>query len=165
MRHSTKKIVLLVALLLSTMVAGYAQESSKVESKVNELVKKYENVKGVDCMSVAKGGGLGMVKMMLRSQFSKDFLKGVTSITFINYADASKETCQALRKEMDIFKTLLEEFNVSDNKEIDAKEYVRCFVSASKEDNAITDFVIIVENDGSKLMMYMSGKIKIEDLE
>lgn len=47
-----KIILLLIALCLMTMLSGYAQKSSKVEIKVNELVKKYENVKDVDCMTI-----------------------------------------------------------------------------------------------------------------
>jgi hypothetical protein len=33
-------------------------------------VKKYEDVKGIDCTTVKKGLGLNMVKMMFKKQFS-----------------------------------------------------------------------------------------------
>ena len=71
MKHLIKKILILVVLCMTTIEVGHAQESSKVEAKVNELVKKYENVKGIDCMTVGKGIGLSMIKMMFNKQFGK----------------------------------------------------------------------------------------------
>lgn len=162
MKQLMKKMLLLVALCMVTMVASYAQEKSMVEIKVNELVKKYENVTGVDCMTVVKGEGLGMIKTMLNAQFGKDFMKGVTSITIINYSDASQETCIALRQDFDIFKSMLEEFNVGDEKEFADNEYVRSFASASDDDITISDFIVVIEDKDSKMMMYMAGKIKVD---
>ena len=83
-----KKIVLLVALCMMTMVAGYAQEPSKVEAKIAEIVKKYENTEGVDSMSVVKGKGFGFgfVKMMFTAQFGKEFMKGVTALRSLTMA-------------------------------------------------------------------------------
>ena len=43
-----KKLVMFLALSIATMFVGYAQEPSKVEAKVKEIVKQYENVKGVE---------------------------------------------------------------------------------------------------------------------
>lgn len=79
-----KKVVILTILCMMTMIVSYAQKTSDIEVKFNELIQKYENVKGVDCVSVTKGSGLGLVKAMLNKEFGKDFMKGVTSINFIN---------------------------------------------------------------------------------
>ena len=160
MKLYIQKIALCIALALTTMVNIYAQAPSKVENKVNALVKKYENVKGVDCVSVTKGSGLGLVKAMLNKEFGKDFMKGVTSINFINYSDASQETCQSLRKELDGFLSLLEEFKDEDKESTDY-EFVRSF-ALPIDKNTISDFVIAMEDKESKMIIYMAGKIKID---
>ena len=102
-----------------------------------------------------------MVKMMLKKEFGKDFMKGVTSITIIDYSDASEETCMALRKDLDAFMSILQEFDVSKEKQFADNDYIRCFASAS-ESKVLSDFVIALENEESKMLMYMAGTIKIE---
>ena len=156
-----KKVVILVALCIMIMASGYSQEPLTVELKFNELIQKYENVKGVECMTLVKGRGLGMVKMMLNKEFGKDFMKGVTSIAIINYSESSQETCLALRNELDSFKFLLEEFNVGEAKAFDGNDYIRGFASASNDDKTISDFIIAAEEKDSKIIMYMAGKIKV----
>jgi hypothetical protein len=162
MKKMMKKMVLLVALCLATMVAGYAQEPSKAEIKIKEIVKKYENVKGVTCVTVAKGSGLGIVKMMLNSQVGKDLTKGVTRITIIEYSEASQQTCLALRKELDVFKKLLEEFDVSEKDKYKDCEYVRSFAMPLADEKSVSDFIIAIEDAESKMIMHMAGKMKIE---
>lgn len=146
---------------MTTIEVGHAQESSKVEIKVNELVKKYENVKGVDCMSVTKGLGLSMVKMMFNKQLGKQFMKGVTGITIIEYSDASQQTCMALRKELDEFLPLLQEFELGEQKESSENDYMRSFATPL-DNNTISDFIVALETKDSKIIMYMSGKIKVK---
>jgi hypothetical protein len=159
-----KKAVLLVALCIMTMMTGYAQDTSKVKGRVDEIVKRYENTNGVDCMTAVKGEGLGLLKMMLNQQFGRDFMKGVTSITIINYSDAEPETCIALRKELDQFCSLLEEFRADDDEEFADNDYVRIF-ALPLEEGAISDFVIAIEDKESKMMMHMAGKIKFDNVD
>ena len=156
-----KKLVVFLALSIAAMFVGYAQEISKVEAKVKEIVKQYENVKGVECFEFAKGSGLGIVKMAFNQQFGKDFMKGVRSITIINYSDASNEICQALHEELDAFSSLLEEIKPKENKGSSNKGYSRSFASISNG-NTMSDFVIAIEDDESKMMMYMAGDIVVE---
>ena len=156
-----KKIVLFsIAMLMS--VASFAQEPSQVEKTVDAIVKKYDDVDKVECFTVTKGNGLEMLKMLFNKQFGKDFMRGVTSITVINYSDASEETCLALRKELDAFITLLEEFNLSGEKRFADNDYVRSFASASSETGTLSDFVVAIEKEDSKMVMYMAGEIKVE---
>lgn len=159
MKHLIKKILILVVLCMTTIEVGHAQESSKVEAKVNELVKKYENVKGVDCMTVGKGIGLSMIKMMFNKQFGKQFMKGVTRITIVDYSDASQQTSLDLRKELDTFIPLLDEIKLGKEKEFADNDYIRSFATLL-EDNTISDFIIALENKDSKIIMYMGGKIQ-----
>ena len=156
-----KKTILLMILCVTILIDGYAQKNSEVESKMNLLVQKYEDVKGVDCVSVTKGSGLGLIKTMFTQEFGKDFMKGVTSITIINYTDASQEVCQALRKELDVFLSLLEEFKDKDEKPTDEQEYSRSFARPIDE-NTISDFVIAMEDKETKMIIYMAGKIKVK---
>lgn len=156
-----KIYTVVTALLMSTFINCHAQQSSNVEKAVNEIIKKHEGSKGVSCMTVDKGSGLGMIKMMFNKEFGKDFMKGVTSITIIEYSDASAETCRILQKDLDAFISLLQEFDVSKEKQFADNDYIRCFASAS-ESNTISDFVIALENNKSKMVMYMAGKIAVE---
>ncbi len=144
-----------------TAIAGYAQGTSPVEDMVNGIVKKYEETKGVECISVAKGSGLEMFKIMLKKKFSKGFMKGVTGITIIDYSDAPQEVCQSLRSDVNAFPTLLQEFNVGKEKEFADNDYIRNFASVS-DAGTISDFVIAVENKESKTIIYMAGEIKVE---
>ena len=162
MKNMMKRIALLIALVLMTFVGGYAQEPSQVEKTVDAIVKKYDDVDKVECITVTKGNGLEMFKMLFNKQFGKDFMRGVTSITVINYSDASEETCLALRKELDAFVTLLEEFNFSGEKKFADNDYVRSFASASSDAGTLSDFVVAIEKEDSKMVMYMAGEIKVE---
>ena len=161
MKFFMKKNLFFVILSLLTMLSTYAQKTSEVQIKVNELVKKYEGVKGVDCTLIEKGRGLGMVKMMFNKQFGKDFMKGVTSITIIDYTDASKEVSETLRKELNVFLSVLKEYNINKKKEFAEHSYIRSF-ALSTDDGTISDFVVAIESLGSKMIMYMAGEIKVE---
>ena len=162
MKHFAIRILMLAGLVMTTMTATYAQEATKVQDAVNKIVEKYENTEGVSCMTVVKGGGLEMIKMALNQEFGKSFMKGVTSITIIEYSEASQETCMAIRKDLDIFQSLLKDYDIEDEKEFAENDYVKCF--AAEETGKLSDFVIAVENDSSKAVMYMAGEILIEEL-
>ena len=158
MKLMIKIHAVLMALIMVSALDSYAQSPSRAEQAVTDIVKKYEESTEVTCMTLVKGGGLEMMKMVLNKEFGKDFMKGVTSITIIDYSDASEETCATIHKEMDVFLSLLQEFDVSKKKQFAEYPYLRCFASSS-ESNTISDFVIALENDKSKMIMYMAGKI------
>ena len=150
----------LVAALFFCAVISQAQETSGVETAVKEIVKKYDGKDKVNCMSIVKGGGLEMVKMALNKEFGKSFMKGVTSITIIDYSDASEATCVALRKELEVFSSLLQEFNLNEEKQFSDNDYIKCF--ASENSGVLSDFVVALESEKSKTVMYMAGKIIVE---
>lgn len=150
----------LVAALFFCAMISQAQETSGVETAVKEIVKKYDGKDKVNCMSIVKGGGLELVKMALNKEFGKAFMKGVTSITIIDYSDASEATCEALRKELEVFSSLLQEFNLNEEKQFSDNDYIKCF--ASENSGVLSDFVVALESDKSKTVMYMAGKIIVE---
>ena len=48
-------------------------------------------------------------------------------MSIIEYSDASKETCMAIRKDLDTFTSLLKEFDLSGEKKFSNNSFVRCF--------------------------------------
>ena len=161
MKNVMRRMVLIVALLMMGFAKGYAVEPSQAGKAIAEIVKKYDGTNGVECVTVVRGRGLEMVKMMFNKQLGKDFMKGVTSITIIEYGDAPEETCLALRKELDAFTALLEEFKFGKEEQAD-NDYTRCFASVSSEEGTLSDFVFALEDEETKMLMYMAGKIKVE---
>lgn len=162
MKCFMKRITFLVVMIMMTFAAAYAQVPSQAEKVVGELVKKYENVEGVDCLSVVKGGGLEMVKLMLSKELGRSFMKGVTSITIIDYSSASQETCLSLRKELDAFLSILEEFDISEDNSFADCDYIRSFALTSETEESISDLIIAMEDKNTKSIMYMAGKIKLQ---
>lgn len=157
------KRILLFCLSLCLAIVCSAQQSSEVEKIVNEVVKKYDGKQGVTCMTVAKGSGLELFKTMLKQEFGRSFIKGVTSITIIEYSDAAGEICTELHKDLDLFLSLLQEFDLSKEKDFSDNSFLRCFASESEaEAGTLSDFVAAIEDDKSKMLLYMAGKIKVD---
>lgn len=163
MKQLMKKIVLLLTLSIMTIGFGYAKTPSKAEVRMKEIVAKYKNVSGVDCTTVEKGSGLGIIKMMLNQQVGKDFMKGITSIIIIDYSEAKEQTCKELNQDIDTFKQMLQEFKSDDDKKSGGKDKTRGFAYVS-DDGTISDFLFASEDSESKMLMYMAGKINVEDL-
>lgn len=154
-------ISLLAALFSFTAISAHAAEPTDIEKAMQTIVKKYDGTDGVECMTLAKGTGLELLKMALKKGFGKTFTQGITSITVIDYSDASEQTCKSLHSDMDVFLTLLEEFDLSKHEEFSKNKYIRCF-AASSSSGSISDFIIALENNESKTIMHMSGEIRIE---
>ena len=154
-------VLLTLLTIMMTAATTFAQSPSQAEKAARELVRKYDGSDGVECTVATKGNGLGLYKMMLNKEFGKDFMKGVTSITIIDYSSASEDVCIALRKDLDVFVSILEEFDLSDDKDYAGNEYIRCFASIMDSDT-ISDFVFAMEEGSSKMLMYMAGRIIVE---
>ena len=160
MKHIISIKIALLALFMTAFFHCHAQ-TGDVEKTFMKIVEKYENLEDITCLSATKGNGLELIKMMFNKEFGKEFMKGVTSITIIEYSEASEETCRTLHKDLDAFLSLLEEFDVSKEKQFADNDFIRCFASAS-DNKTISDFVIAVEKDNSKMVMYMAGKIAVD---
>ena len=160
MRNIILKIALVAVFFTSAMASGLAQNTSKVEERVNEIVRKYENTEGVECITLTKGIALNLLKATLNKTLGKSFMKGVNGITVIDYSDASEEIRATLHKDLDGFLTILKEFDLGKEKEFSENEYLRCF--ASENSGTISDFVIAIEQGSTKSIMYMAGEIKVD---
>lgn len=161
MTSRIRMVLLTLLTIMMTAATTFAQSPSQAEKAARELVRKYDGSDGVECIVATKGNGLGLYKMMLNKEFGKDFMKGVTSITIIDYSSASEDVCIALRKDLDVFVSILEEFDLSDDKDYAGNEYIRCFASIMDSDT-ISDFVFAMEEGSSKMLMYMAGRIIVE---
>ena len=163
MKSFKLKMALLAALLFFGVKVGYANEPTVVAQAVADMAAKYENTEGVDCMVGTKGNGLGLVKMALKAQLGKSFLKGVTAMTIIDYSKGSAEVCESIKADANIFLSMLEEIDLTKGeKKIDDSSYLRCF-AAVNENRTISDFVMLMENNEMKWMIYMEGEIKVEE--
>jgi hypothetical protein len=153
---------ILAALLLTAFINCYAQKPSDARDTMDQIVKKYDGKQGITAIKVAKGSGLELVKLMFNHEFGKDFMKGVTSITVIEYSEAPAAICTESRKDLDVFTSLLQEFDLSEENDLKDNDYIRSFASES-DSEVLTDFLVALENKESKMVMYMTGKIKVED--
>ena len=160
MRKAVSIKIVLSVLISIISLNSLAQTSADVEKKVCDIVKKYESAKGIRSMTFVKGEGLEIVKMMLRKDFGKSAIKGVTRITVIEYSEASEEICLALRKNLDVFLSVLKEYDLTKEEKFADNDYIRCLASAS-ETKTLTDMVIAIEKDKSKVIVYLSGVITI----
>ena len=155
------KQILVAVIMTATMFSAVAQSSAEVEKAVNEIAGRYDGKDNVTCLTVTKGSGLNLVKAMFNQEFGRSFMKGVKSIILIEYSDASHETCTALRKDMDVFISMLQEFDLSEEKNFSDNDFIRCFASVSEGDT-LSDFVIAMEDKETKVLMYMAGTIKVD---
>lgn len=158
MKSLKRVLSLFVVLALSMGIGVYAQNPSAVSIAMSELEKKYEDTEGVDCVTLTKGNGLDMMKMMLNKELGRSFMKGVTSITLIDYSEASAQVRKSLGEELETITSMLEEFDTGEN-----KGAARGFASTADIDaGKLSDFLIVIENDDSKTVMYMAGEIVLK---
>ena len=165
MGHFVCKTILAATILIFGCMPAYAfQHDDDVETAIKGIVEKYSNTEGVECMTIVKGKGLELLKMMLKKEFGKTFISGVTGITIIDYSNASQQTCVSLRNEMNVFLSTLKEFDLSKKEEFTKNNYIRCFAN-SKAPGVLSDFIIALENEKSRTIMHMSGEIVAEQFK
>lgn len=155
-----RRIILALACLLIGWTC-FAQEPSVTEDLVRDMVGKYENVKGVESNIFVKGEGLELVKTMMKKEFGKEFMKGVTCIIIMEYSEAENDTCMSIRDDIGSFSAMLTEIDLK-NGEIDKEgDYLRCFAHEISDGN-LSDFLVLIEDEESKMMMYMGGALYLE---
>ena len=72
--------------------------------------------------------------------------------------------CQALRKEVDECQKYLTEFNLGDGKASSEQGNIRAFALPIDE-RSISDFVVSMEHESGKMIVYMAGEIKVPEQE
>lgn len=163
MNNNIKLFTMLAALIMFTGVSLSAHKPGEVNKAIDELVNKYDGKAGVECVIATNGSGLELIKMTLNKEMGKEFMKGVTSITIIDYSDAPAEICQSLRKDLDRVTSLVEQFDLTGNKDISDNDKTQCYACTSNiNDGKISDFIIVIEEDKSKTIMYMEGDLVVK---
>ena len=89
-------------------------------------------------------------------------MEGVTSIIIIEHSKASEEVSATFQSRLNSYATTLQEFKFNDN-EFGGDESVRGYV-AIDETMVASDLVMIVEDKGAKLFIYMGGVLEVEKL-
>lgn len=165
MKSLIKGLAMLTALVMLGVGTLHAAEPTTPSAVMSKIVEKYEDTDDVMCLAVGRGLTLEMLKMNLNKSLGKEFMKGVKGITIIEYSDASAQVCAALRKDLDVFTSLLEELDPDDGKG-SKNEYKRVLANMKDvESGKISDFVIAIEDEESKIIMYMEGDIDITALK
>ena len=162
MKKNLLTFVLALVLLFISMPVS-ANQPIKVEDEIKKMAEEYEKIEGVDCMVLEPGGGLGLVKGMFKSKFGSAFMKGVTLMVIIEYSKASPEFRAKLIKKIDSFSGVLQE--LSPNKGEEQKgQYVKSYGSINGT-TSISDFMILMEEGDTRMLLYMGGHLAIDKLE
>ena len=156
------KVALFISLVFTNHVLS-AEPSISVQTSVKQLITELKDVKGVNSMVLQKGHGLGLVKAILKPKLGKEFLEGVTSIIIIEYSKASEDISASIQNRLDSYSATLQKFEFSKN-EFGGGESVKGYV-AIDETMTASDLVMIVENKGAKLFIYMGGVLKAKELD
>ena len=165
MKSLIKGLAMLAALIMLGAGTLHAAEPTTPNAVMSKIVEKYEDTDDVMCLTVGRGLTLEMLKMNLNKSLGKEFMKGVKGITIIEYSDATAQVCTALHKEIEVFTSLLEELDPDDGKS-SKNEYKRVFANMKDvESGRISDFVIVIEDEESKILMYMEGDLDITALK
>lgn len=143
-------------------LSSLAESPKSVRLSVEQIVTEFKGEKGVNSVVLDKGQGLGLIKVFLRPKLGKEFLEGVTSMIIIEHSKASEEVSATFQNRLDSYAATLQEFKFSDN-EFGGGEKVRGYV-AINESLVASDLVMIVEDKGAKLFIYMGGVLEVEKL-
>lgn len=149
-------IVLLVAVGTTAMAQNSATTPKSDKDKLVELAKKYEDVKGVDSFVCVKGKGLETIKLFLRSQFEKDFLKGINIIIIIDYKEAKPEVAAEIIKQIKQVGQNFQQMELPEET-VEGKNVQNFFKTNPANEDEITEMMLIMEDDEDKSFMYFGG--------
>ena len=157
-----KFVLLLVAVLVSR--ESLAEPQSSILASVKQMVAEYGTLKGVNCVELHKGHGLGLVKAILRPKLGKEFLDGVNSIIIIEHTKASNEICHSLWCRLEGYAATHREFRF-DNNEFGGGERVRGYVAIDETTMIASELVMSVDDKGAKLLIYMGGVLDAKKMD
>ena len=161
-----KRIFTLVCAIVAISFSAMAQTTnSSVRSSMQSMAERLDEKDGVECMVCVKGSGLEFIKLMMRKEMGKEFMKGVDMIVIINYSEAPSAKVTEIRNEVEsIAKIELTQQELPD----DVKEgkYMRTYFRKGDDGKSIHDMIIIAEDDSEKepsnIVMYFGGVMRNE---
>lgn len=147
----------MLLLMLAIWVGAAAQPASTGRELMTSMVEKYSQTEGVEGVVCTKGNGLEMIKLMLRKQFGKEFIKGVDVIIIVDYTKADSQVADAIRTQTESLSANYEQKELP--KEIVKDNYLRNFFKLNDSKQIITDMVVLVESAKNRTVIYFGGEM------
>lgn len=148
---------MLLVMALTLWLGAAAQPTSTGRELMTSLVEEYGEDKGVNGMVCTKGNGLEMIKLVLRKEFGKDFIKGVDMIIIIDYSKAEQQVAEVIRTQTESLSASYEQKELPE--EMTKGNYMRNFFKLSENKEAITDMVVLMENESTRTAIYFGGEM------
>ena len=148
---------MLLLMMLTLWLGAAAQPTSTGRELMTSMVEKYGEDKGVKGMVCTKGNGLEMIKLVLRKEFGKDFIKGVDMIIIIDYSKAEQQVAEVIRTQTESLSASYEQKELPE--EMTKGNYMRNFFKLSDSKEVITDMVVLVESAENKTVIYFGGEM------
>lgn len=169
MRNTTFiiKVAALVAMMfLATDLSAQRSNESPARKHLRTLVERYENVPNVEAMICEEGVELTTVKLMLRPQFGRKFLKGVDMLAIIAFTEASPELVNEIKRETDKFSEMLTMIDVAEEaaEELEEGQEFKCFIGETGND-MVSDFLMWIADKETKCIFYFGGELDMDELE
>ena len=151
---------LIVMLCFAFSVSAQTSTLPKGSERIKAIMEQFKGEKGVDCNEFAKGSGLGLIKMMLRAEFGKEFLNGIVVVMIMEYGSASKEVADAVWTAVESLSPDFTPQELSD--EIKEGQKMCSYYKLSDDGESMIGIVTLVESGSTKCLMYLGGKISKE---
>ena len=148
---------MLLAMLLTLWLGAVAQSSDTGRELMTSMVDRYSQNKGVNGMVCTKGNGLEMIKLVLRKEFGKDFIKGVDVIIILDYSKAEQQVAEAIRTRTESLSASYEQKELPE--ELTKGNYMRNYFKLSDNKETITDMVVLMENESTRTVIYFGGEM------
>lgn len=153
----SKRGIMLLVMMLTLWLGAAAQPTSTGRELMTSMVEKYGEDKGVNGMVCTKGNGLEMIKLVLRKEFGKDFIKGVDMIIIIDYSKAEQQVAEVIRTQTESLSASYEQKELPE--EMTKGNYMRNFFKLNDSKEVITDMVVLVESAENKTVIYFGGEM------
>lgn len=153
----SKRGIMLLVMMLTLWLGAAAQPTSTGRELMTSMVEKYGEDKGVNGMVCTKGNGLEMIKLVLRKEFGKDFIKGVDMIIIIDYSKAEQQVAEVIRTQTESLSECYEQKELPE--EMTKGNYMRNFFKLNDSKEVITDMVVLVESAENKTVIYFGGEM------
>lgn len=147
----------MLLLMLAIWVGAAAQPASTGRELMTSMVEQYSQTEGVEGVVCTKGNGLEMIKLMLRKQFGKEFIKGVEEIVIIDYSKAEQQVAEVIRTQTESLSASYEQKELPE--EMTKGNYMRNFFKLNDSKQIITDMVVLVESAENKTVIYFGGEM------
>lgn len=152
-------VLLIITIGLLLPLGLRAQEQLPSNQVIDNLIIKYQDTEGVNCINLSKGEGLGIVKLAMRKYMSAKLLRNITQIAIIEYSAASSDLVNDVQNDLNAHfaqMQLLMEESTEDGQQ------KRCFINCSDSTSDISDVFLTIEGNEYRCCVYLHGTISRE---